>query len=137
MWKPGKVILVKDEDPEVVWHQRLLCGLTRAASWLVSTPDQDCYPEEVHLGNALIRYVQTYLPVVALPPGVPVGQVYFLGQGTELEFWQMMFVGAQQCGLERLLAGSNQLVPDIPITLAGGSPVGFLQDFLLGTIALP
>ena len=137
MWKPGNVILVKYEDPELVWHQRLLCGLIQAASWLICTPDQDYYPEEFHAGNAEIRHVRAYLPGGALPPGVPVGQVYGFGQRTELEFWQMMFVGAQQCGQERLLAGLNQLVPDMPIMPAVGGPVGFLQDFPLGSIALP
>ena len=143
-WRPGGVVLVKYEDPEPLWHQRLLCGLIEAATWVVCTPDGDFYPEDLQLANPEIRAYRTYLPGGVLPDGVPAGNVYGFPQRTERDFWILMSTGFQLAFTERQRLGHPPAVsspdqrgsirPNVPAIPASSAVVGFLQDFPLGDL---
>ena len=68
---PFRTVLVAYEGEEL-WHERLLLKRTGKTSWLILTPDEDMYEED------LADYVDWKLtgPRRGLPYGIPVGKSY-------------------------------------------------------------
>ena len=108
--------------PGVV-HARLLLSCVEREDWVILTPDRDIYTETMRPDNPDFTLF-FHIPDGALPPGVPVGQIYSFGAMTAVEYAQAMADGRLERDGERARRGLPAAVAAVVLPAPGAAPGG-------------
>ena len=73
-----QVLLLYDVAGGDLWHERLVLLHLDRDEYIVATPDQDVFAEELSILNTDLKGIRVKPSPNTLPPGVPVHQVYSL-----------------------------------------------------------
>lgn len=122
---PGDHIVIRYEDPENLWHVRLLLSHVSAAIWVILTPDGDLYLEDLGSDNGDIRAWRVFTPGGPSPYGVPADQIYdFRVRPDEVSLQRLLDEGGVHAANERARLGVPEPVLEMPAVPGGGADHG-------------
>ena len=105
-----RVFVLYDVGGPPLWHERLVLEHVTQEIYIVATPDQDVYGEELSLLNADLRGIRVRTAPGALPAGLNAGITYQLPVFSAAEMANLQQAAQHELAAERAIRGIG-LVP--------------------------
>ena len=113
-----RVLIEYDVGGPRLWHERLVLAHVQEETYIVLTPDEDMYEEELSLLNTDIRSLRVKPANNRLPPGVVAAEVY------PLPVIRANALARYQAEAQRMVGqGPGAVEVASPVQGAGGAPI--------------